>query len=165
METKDIVKQAKVLNWIEIIVTAVMYVAYRMLYTMAKNAATVDEIDSLIGIENAIRLVAGIFSIVVIILTAVLLSKNQKRVQGLGLLLASGIVTLVFSILGVTLNIVMWCLCGASLSRLKKSGADVQFQNPNFQNGNFQNYQNQNFANQNFQNPNMPNQGFQNMNQ
>lgn len=85
------------------------------------------------------------------------MSKNQKRVQGLGLLLASGIITLVFAILGITLNIVMWCLCGASLSKLKKSGADVQFQNPNFQNGNFQN--------QNFQNPNMPNQGFQNMNQ
>ena len=87
-----------------------------------------------------------------IVLTAVLMKKNQKRVQGLGLLLASGIITLVFAILGITLNIVMWCLCGASLSKLKKSGADVQFQNQNFQNGNFQN-------------PNMPNQGFQNMNQ
>ena len=157
METKDIVKQAKVLNWIEIIVTIVMYVAYKMFYTMAKNAATVDEINSIIGIETVIRFATGIFSIVVIVLTAVLMKKNQKRVQGLGLLLASGIITLVFAILGITLNIVMWCLCGVSLSKLKKSGADVQFQNQNFQNANFQN--------QDFQNPNMPNQGFQNMNQ
>ena len=42
METKDIVKQAKVLNWVEIIVTAVMYVAFRMLNIMAKNATTMD---------------------------------------------------------------------------------------------------------------------------
>lgn len=122
METKDIVKQAKILNWIEIIVTIVMYVAYKMFYTMAKNAATVDEINSIIGIETVIRFATGIFSIVVIILTAVLMKKNQKRVQGLGLLLASGIITLVFAILGITLNIVMWCLCGASLSKLKKAG-------------------------------------------
>ena len=165
METKDIVKQAKVLNWVEIIVTAVMYVAFRMLNIMAKNATTMDQLKSLISIETVVRFGVGIFSIVVIILTAVLMSKNQKRVQGLGLLLASGIITLVFAIVGITFNIVMWCLCGASLSRLKKSGAEVQFQNPNFQNGNFQNYPNQNFQNQNFQNPNMPNQGFQNMNQ
>lgn len=157
METKDIVKQAKVLNWVEIIVTAVMYVVFRMLNIMAKNATTMDQLKPLISIETVVRFGVGIFSIVVIILTAVLMSKNQKRVQGLGLLLASGIVTLIFSILGITFNIVMWCLCGASLSRLKKSVADVQFQNPNFQNGNFQNYPNQN--------PNMPNQGFQNMNQ
>ena len=86
METKDIVKQAKVLNWIEIIVTIVMYVAYKMFYTMAKNAATVDEINSIIGIETVIRFATGIFSIVVIILTAVLMNKNQKRVQGLSLI-------------------------------------------------------------------------------
>ena len=56
------------------------------------------------------------------------MSKNQKRVNGLGLLLAAGIVTLIFSLIGAMLGIVIWVLCGLSLNKLKQKKAEDQFE-------------------------------------
>ncbi len=73
-------------------------------------------------------LVTGAVSVVVLIMTVILMTKNQKRVKGLGLLLAASIVTLVFAILGVTLGIIVWVLCGASLTKLKQKVAEDDFE-------------------------------------
>ena len=61
-------------------------------------------------------------------MTIILMVKNQKRVKGLGLLLASGIITLIFAILGVTLGLIIWILSGASLSALKQKNAEDDFE-------------------------------------
>ncbi len=128
METKDIIKRAKVLNWIEIIITLALYVSFRIMGTMAKSATTQLQINNIIEVQQIILIVVGVISAVVIIMTIILMVKNQKRVKGLGLLLASGIITLIFAILGVTLGLIIWILSGASLSALKQKNAEDDFE-------------------------------------
>lgn len=127
METNTIIKRAKLLNYVEIALTVILFVLFKILNTAASNAS-LEQLDSLIGIQRICLIVSGIISIVVIICTAVLMSKNQKRVKGLGLLLAAGIVTLVFSILGLMIGLVIWILCGISLNKLKQKKAEDQFE-------------------------------------
>ena len=127
-ETKDIIKRAKVLNWIEIIITLALYVSFRIMGTMAKSATTQLQINNIIEVQQIILIVVGVISAVVIIMTIILMVKNQKRVKGLGLLLASGIITLIFAILGVTLGLIIWILSGASLSALKQKNAEDDFE-------------------------------------
>lgn len=127
METNTIIKRAKLLNYVEIALTVILFVLFKILNTAASNAS-LEQLDSLIGIQRICLIVSGIISIVVIICTAVLMSKNQKRVKGLGLLLAAGIVTLVFSILGLMFGLVIWILCGISLNKLKQKKAEDQFE-------------------------------------
>lgn len=127
METNTIIKRAKILNYVEIALTVILFVLFKILNTAASNAS-LEQLDSLIGIQRICLIVSGIISIVVIICTAVLMSKNQKRVKGLGLLLAAGIVTLVFSILGLMIGLVIWILCGISLNKLKQKKAEDQFE-------------------------------------
>ena len=128
METKDIIKRAKVLNWIEIIITLALYVSFRIMGTMAKSATTQLQINNISEVQQIILIVVGVISAVVIIMTIILMVKNQKRVKGLGLLLASGIITLIFAILGVTLGLIIWILSGASLSALKQKNAEDDFE-------------------------------------
>ena len=128
METKDIIKRAKALNWIEIIITFIMYISFRIMGTLEKNAATQIESNNLLEAEMIILLVVGVISVIVIVMTIILMVKNQKRVKGLGLLLASGIITLIFAILGVTLGLIIWILSGASLSALKQKNAEDDFE-------------------------------------
>ena len=128
METKDIIKRAKALNWIEIIITLALYVSFRIMGTMAKSATTQLQINNIIEVQQIILIVVGVISAVVIIMTIILMVKNQKRVKGLGLLLASGIITLIFAILGVTLGLIIWILSGASLSALKQKNAEDDFE-------------------------------------
>ena len=128
METKDIIKRAKVLNWIEIIITLALYVSFRIMGTMAKSATTQLQINNIIEVQQIILIVVGVISAVVIIMTIILMVKNQKRVKGLGLLLASGLITLIFAILGVTLGLIIWILSGASLSALKQKNAEDDFE-------------------------------------
>lgn len=127
METNTIIKRAKILNYVEIALTVILFVLFKILNTAASNAS-LEQLDSLIGFQRICLIVSGIISIVVIICTAVLMSKNQKRVKGLGLLLAAGIVTLVFSILGLMIGLVIWILCGISLNKLKQKKAEDQFE-------------------------------------
>lgn len=127
METNTIIKRAKLLNYVEIALTVILFVLFKILNTAASNAS-LEQLDSLIGIQRICLIVSGIISIVVIICTAVLMSKNQKRVKGLGLLLAAGIITLVFSILGLMIGLVIWILCGISLNKLKQKKAEDQFE-------------------------------------
>ena len=128
METNKIIKVAKVLNWVEIIIALVMYVLFRSLNTAAKNVTTQEAFDRLVNVQSTGLLIMGAVSVVVIIATIVLMSKNNKRVSGLGLLLGAGIATLLFSILGLTLGIVIWILCGASLNKLKQKDAEEDFE-------------------------------------
>ena len=82
METKDIIKRAKVLNWIEIIITLALYVSFRIMGTMAKSATTQLQINNIIEVQQIILIVVGVISAVVIIMTIILMVKNQKRVKG-----------------------------------------------------------------------------------
>ena len=82
METKDIIKRAKVLNWIEIIITLALYVSFRIMGTMAKSATTQLEVNNIIEVQQIILIVVGVISAVVIIMTIILMVKNQKRVKG-----------------------------------------------------------------------------------
>ena len=128
METKDIIKRAKVLNWIEIIITFIMYITFQITKRLKDMAPTQIESNNLLEAEMIIRLVLCVISVIVIVMTIILMVKNQKRVKGLGLLLASGIITLIFAILGVTLGLIIWILSGASLSALKQKNAEDDFE-------------------------------------
>ena len=128
METKDIIKRAKVLNWIEIIITLALYVSFRIMGTMAKSATTQLEVNNIIEVQQIILIVVGVISAVVIIMTIILMVKNQKRVKGLGLLLASGIITLIFAVFDGVFGLIIWILSGASLSALKQKNAEDDFE-------------------------------------
>lgn len=127
METETIIKRAKILNYVEIALTVILFVLFKILNAAITNASS-EKVDTLIGIQTICLIVSAIISIVVIICTAVLMSKNQKRVNGLGLLLAAGIVTLIFSLIGAMLGIVIWILCGLSLNKLKQKKAEDHFE-------------------------------------
>lgn len=128
METNKIIKNAKILNWITIIVTFVMYIVYRAISTSAKSITTQEQLDRLLKVESTGRLIMGAAAVVVIICTIMLMAKNNKKVKGLGLLLASGIVTLAFAVLGMMAGIIVWILCGASLNKLKQKDAEEDFE-------------------------------------
>lgn len=128
METNTIIKRAKILNYVEIVLTVMMYILFKISNIVVSSATSQEEIDSLLGVESFFLLVGAVVSVVVIAFTAFLMSKNHNRVKGLGLLLAAGIVTFVFSISGFMLGIVIWVLCGLSLSKLKQKKAESQFE-------------------------------------
>ena len=128
METNTIIKRAKLLNYVEIGLTVILFVLFQILNAVAENTESMEELNSLLGIQYICLIISAIISVVVIICTAILMSKNQKRVNGLGLLLAAGIVTLIFSLIGAMLGIVIWVLCGLSLNKLKQKKAEDQFE-------------------------------------
>ena len=128
METSKIIKQAKILNWFEIGITIAMYMLFRILNGAAENATTQDALNRLAMIQSIGLLVVGVCAVVVIVLTAILMKKNQKRVKGLGFLLAASICTLVFSIIGMMLGLVVWILCGISIQKLSQKKAEDNFE-------------------------------------
>ena len=128
METKDIIKRAKALNWIEIIITFIMYISFRIMGTLEKNAPTQIESNNILEAEMMIRLVLCVISVIVIVMTIILMVKNQKRVKGLGLLLASGIITLIFAVFDGVFGLIIWILTGSSLSALKQKDAEDDFE-------------------------------------
>ena len=128
METNTIIKRAKLLNYVEIGLTVILVVLFQILNAVAENTESMEELNSLLGIQYICLIISAIISVVVIICTAILMSKNQKRVNGLGLLLAAGIVTLIFSLIGAMIGLVIWILCGISLNKLKQKKAEDQFE-------------------------------------
>ena len=128
METNTIIKRAKLLNYVEIGLTVILVVLFQILNAVAENTDSMEELNSLLGIQYICLIISAIISVVVIICTAILMSKNQKRVNGLGLLLAAGIVTLIFSLIGAMIGLVIWILCGISLNKLKQKKAEDQFE-------------------------------------
>lgn len=128
METNTIIKRAKLLNYVEIALTVILFVLFQILNAVAENTESMEELNSLLGIQYICLIISAIISVVVIICTAILMSKNQKRVNGLGLLLAAGIVTLIFSLIGAMIGLVIWILCGISLNKLKQKKAEDQFE-------------------------------------
>lgn len=128
METNTIIKRAKLLNYVEIALTVILFVLFQILNAVAENTESMEELNSLLGIQYICLIISAIISVVVIICTAILMSKNQKRVNGLGLLLAAGIVTLIFSLIGAMIGLVIWILCGLSLNKLKQKKAEDQFE-------------------------------------
>ena len=128
METNTIIKRAKLLNYVEIGLTVILFVLFQILNAVAENTESMEELNSLLGIQYICLIISAIISVVVIICSAILMSKNQKRVNGLGLLLAAGIVTLIFSLIGAMIGLVIWILCGISLNKLKQKKAEDQFE-------------------------------------
>ena len=128
METNTIIKRAKLFNYVEIGRTVILFVLFQILNAVAENTESMEELNSLLGIQYICLIISAIISVVVIICTAILMSKNQKRVNGLGLLLAAGIVTLIFSLIGAMIGLVIWILCGISLNKLKQKKAEDQFE-------------------------------------
>ena len=128
METNTIIKRAKLLNYVEIGLTVILFVLFQILNAVAENTESMEELNSLLGIQYICLIISAIISVAVIICTAILMSKNQKRVNGLGLLLAAGIVTLIFSLIGAMIGLVIWILCGISLNKLKQKKAEDQFE-------------------------------------
>lgn len=135
METSKIIKNAKMLNIIEIVVTIAYYVALQIENKIwvpqimnMKQSEQVAAAEKLIAFEGAIRIALGVVSVGVIIFTIILIANNAKKVKGLGLLLASGIVTLAFAVIGAMIGLIIWCLSGASLTQLKKQNAADDFE-------------------------------------
>lgn len=130
MDTKKIVTIAKVLNIVEIVMTAALFISFQVINKLAVDAYNhydVEKYNSYVGLEQTICLIMSIASVVVIILAAVLMAMNKGQVPilALGLLLASGIVTFVFGLLGFAFGIVIWITSGMSLKQL--NGVPIQY--------------------------------------
>lgn len=124
MDTNQIIKRAKFLNYLEIGVTLTAFFVLRALQSAAKKGIT----PTILTINYAVLIIMGIVSVFVIVMSAILMKNNQKRVKGLGLILASGIVTLIFSILGIMIGLIVWILSGVSLTKLNQTGAENDFE-------------------------------------
>ena len=167
MEVNEICQRGRLLNTIIIIINLVTYISYFIgKYT---------DSGFVWGLQTAIRVIGVVGAIVIIIYTAILLKQNEGQLKGLGLLLAASIVSLIFSALGFMLGIVIWVLCGISMSQLQKSFKEYSdtlmysnissnlSQKNNFGNNNYddpfagndvygnQTYGNQTYGNQNYQ--------------
>lgn len=127
MDIQEITKQAKFLNIVEIAMTIIIYVIFRILNSSARSITTDEALAPLIIFQSICCFLMGLVSVVVIIRTCILMKKNQKRVKGLGLLLAAGILTLGFSIIQVSIGLIIWILCAASMKQLKQSVAETEF--------------------------------------
>lgn len=120
------IKLAKVLNIVEIVITLALFIWFRAV------SGAIDNSGQLAGgvyvAHMSILALVVVTSIVVIVLTAILMSKTKKHVKGLGLLLASGIATLIFAISGVMIGLVIWIFSGLSLSKLNQKIAEDNFE-------------------------------------
>ena len=113
MEPNEIVERGRLLNIIIIVINILTY----LLYTIGRFSET----NTVYTLQIVIRVLGVVGAIGVIVFTAILLKQNEGRMKGLGLLLAASIVSLIFSALGFMLGIVIWILCGISMSMLQKS--------------------------------------------
>lgn len=132
MDSKSIIKWARVLNWMEVAATLILFVVFSYINFAVKNMeydlSALTRLASLMRLQNATRIASGVISVVVIIAAAVLMSKNTEKIKGLPLILASGILSLVFAILALVIGIVVWILVGASMNQLKKSEKELAAQ-------------------------------------
>ena len=113
MDAAEITNRGKLFNSIIIGINLVTYITYFI--------GRFSESGFVYGLQTFVRIAGVVGAIVIIIFTAMLMKENDGRIKGLGLLLAASIVSLVFSALGFMLGIVIWILCGISISQLQKS--------------------------------------------
>ena len=113
MDAAEITNRGKLFNSIIIGINLVTYITYFI--------GRFSESGYVYGLQTFVRIAGVVVAIVIIIFTAMLMKENDGKIKGLGLLLAASIVSLVFSALGFMLGIVIWILCGISISQLQKS--------------------------------------------
>lgn len=124
MEAETLQKLGKAGNVVLIIVNLVMFIAYQILNAQAKTAVAnldVVKFNQLLNTQNGIRVAVGIIAGLVLILTIICMVMNQGRLKGWGLLLPAAIVTIAFVAIGLMIGIIIWVLCGISISMLDKS--------------------------------------------
>ena len=51
METNTIIKRAKLLNYVEIGLTVILFVLFQILNAVAENTESMEELNSLLGIQ------------------------------------------------------------------------------------------------------------------
>ena len=113
MDVNEIASKGRLFNIVIILVNAVTYISYFMGRFSDSTAVWV--------FQTICRVGGVVAAIVCIIYAAILIKNNEGRLKGLGLLLASSIVSLIFSALGFMLGLVIWILSGISMSQLQKS--------------------------------------------
>lgn len=131
METSKIIKHAKTLNKVMIAITFILFAFFQIdskILCADIDSMSMDELLRVAALELGVRGIVGVVSLAVVIFTIILMCNNHNRVKGLGLLLASAIVTIGFVILGIMAGIIVWILSGASLNQLKKNDAENDFE-------------------------------------
>ncbi|MBR6095083.1 MAG: hypothetical protein IKP92_08700 [Lachnospiraceae bacterium] len=113
MELNEIANRGKLVN---IIIIAANFLTF-FVYLIGRRSDS----ETIIAIQTVIRVLAGVAAVGGIVYTAILMKENEKRLKGLGPLLAASITTLCFSILGCMIGIVIWILCGISMKQLESS--------------------------------------------
>ena len=113
MDVNEIASKGRLFNIVIILVNVVTYISYFMGRFSDSTAVWV--------FQTICRVGGVVAAIVCIIYAAILMKNNEGRLKGLGLLLASSIVSLIFSALGFMLGLVIWILSGISMSQLQKS--------------------------------------------
>ena len=114
MELNEIANRGKLINGVIIGINVITFFAYSI-------GRFADASTGLIMFQSVVRVLGGVIAIAGLVYTAILMNHNDKRLKGFGLLLAACIVTLVFSIIGIMLGIVIWILCGISIRQLDSS--------------------------------------------
>ena len=126
MEAQSLLKLGRGGNILLIIANAAMFFFFTIERSVVKgwtyaDLANYQKVQNLITLENTVRIVVGVAALIALALCIVGMVKNEGKLKGWGLLLPAAIVTGVFAILGLMLGIVIWILCGISLSMLNRS--------------------------------------------
>ena len=130
MEAKSLLNLGKGANLALIFANLAMFAYFTIEKVVAGNLAkniysiTQEQINSLekwITGETVIRVIVGVVALAALIICIFCMIKNEGKLKGWGLLLPAAIVSGAFAIFGLMLGMVIWVLCGISISMLTKS--------------------------------------------
>ncbi len=121
---EQILKRAKILNILLIVLIIVLFIATHVSNIMVYESATVQEFQIILfqGYK-----VVSLVLLVLIIMIFIKMKKN--KLEGGEFLLSSGIVNFIFSLISMFLGIVIILLCSFSLRKLREQREEIEIAN------------------------------------
>lgn len=123
MDVKKVVSQGKALNIALIVVTICAF----LIFNVTNSIATEANFQTLVTVQTAVLWVYRLASLICLVLAVLLFAKGKSIAGGLGLLLASAIISMIFAVLGLMLGIVIWILSAISMKKLSQTVAENDF--------------------------------------
>ncbi|MDF9867385.1 quinol-cytochrome oxidoreductase complex cytochrome b subunit [Bacilli bacterium PM5-3] len=117
-DTKTVIKIGKIINILLIVLTILLFLTFQIL-SPGINAKDSNSLHLSVLISTAIF----VFAVVLLVLSIILKKKNPK-IQGLGLMIVSGVMLASFAFTGIMIGIVLFITSGLSISNLSKNKID-----------------------------------------
>ena len=121
---EQILKRAKILNILLIVLIIVVSIATRISNIMIYESAAAQEFQ--IILLQGYRVVSLVLLVLIIM---IFIKMRKNKLEGGEFLLASGIVNFIFSLISMFLGIVIILLCSFSLRKLREQREEIEILN------------------------------------